>query len=639
MRLLLLLLLTSSFTFAQNTSFHWAKTVGGSQYTDEGADVNVDNQGNIYITGRFEGTVDLDPGPNVKLFTALGSEDIFIIKLDACGDFIWAKQLGGSYVGTQLSDNSYSLEVDDQENIYLAGHFRGTMDADPGIGVYNMIGNNYLDGFLLKLDINGDLIWGHPFQSSWFSCAYEMVRDELGSIYVVGTYTDVVDFDPGPGVYNQTSLGSSDIFIMKLTETGQLVWVNSIGGVGTEYGRCIGLDNAGNLFIGGEFDDAVDFDPGAGSEILTPTLGYDAYIEKFDTSGGFIWVKAFGGPLTDSPWELEVDPQGNVVTAGYYWGPTDFDPGPGLEIRDGSDYEYFIHKLDAAGNLMWVVTEGGGSNDYAYAMDMDSTGSTYVSGCFQGTVDFDPALATSHLITSTSSSADVFIQKLDSAGNFEWVETFGGDNTDIAYGLKVSKSGDIFTTGDFYNTADLNPGSGVFTAVSNGGKDMFIQKLSQDSLPTLDVSVTEIGGILTASSGNSSYQWISCADSSLIIGATQQEFTPTVAGDYAVIINADCLADTSQCIGSSVGLEEAGVEPRISVYPIPFEANINVKLPSSTNWLELQLIDLTGKIIRRQLFNDVSLVNWELAVPDGVYVLEISGQGIAKVRRRVSTIP
>src|SRR5674476_671097 len=117
---------------AQNVSLVWAKNMGGAS-DDYVNSIAVDASGNVYTTGYFLGTVDFDPGAGTYNLTSAGGYDIFISKLDASGNFVWAKNMGGA-----SDDRGTSIAVDASGNVYTTGSFRGTADFDPGAGTYNL---------------------------------------------------------------------------------------------------------------------------------------------------------------------------------------------------------------------------------------------------------------------------------------------------------------------------------------------------------------------------------------------------------------------------------------------------------------------------------------------------------------------
>ncbi len=144
------LLLFSSLQ-AQNADFVWAKSIGGI-LADIGRSVAVDASGNVYTTGDFQSTADFDPGPGTFNLTSAGSNDIFISKLDALGNFVWAKSMGGA-----LRDMGNSIKVDSSGNLHLTGNFQGTADFDPSAGTSNLTSAGDFDAFIVKLSQSGTL--------------------------------------------------------------------------------------------------------------------------------------------------------------------------------------------------------------------------------------------------------------------------------------------------------------------------------------------------------------------------------------------------------------------------------------------------------------------------------------------------
>jgi hypothetical protein len=123
----------------------WAKQMGGLS-SDGGASIAVDTSGNIYTTGNFGGTADFDPGPSTfNLSTSGISPDIFVSKLDASGNFLWAKQMGG-----RSGELAYSIALDGLGNIFTTGFFRDTADFDPGPSTFNLIPTGGEDMFISK---------------------------------------------------------------------------------------------------------------------------------------------------------------------------------------------------------------------------------------------------------------------------------------------------------------------------------------------------------------------------------------------------------------------------------------------------------------------------------------------------------
>ena len=466
-------LLLASVLQAQQPSYEWVKTFGGTG-GDHGSAITVDDSGNIYTTGGFSGTVDFDPGSGTDYHTSVGGAgNSFIQKLDINGNFLWAKTFG-EY---SSHANILSITVDNSGNIYTTGYFRGTVDFDPGNGTDNHTSAGSDDVFIQKLDSNGNFLWTKTFGGSYDDFCYSITTDTSGNIYTTGSFWNTVDFDPGSGIDNHTSAGSDDVFIQKLDSNGNFLWAKTFGGISGASGRSINIDDSGNIYTTGIFFYTVDFDPGSGTDNHTSVGSADVFIQKLDSNGNFLWAKTFGGTDSEHSNSITVDTSGNIYTAGYFEGQANFDPEGGNVISMSYQEDVFIHKLDANGNFLWVRTFGGMGEDMAYSITVDASDDIYVTGCFSSTVSF-PLVSGPETHTSAGNT-DVFVTKLDTNGYFQWAKSFGGTNYDRGFSITVDASGNIYSLGGFGDTVDFDPSNGTDNHTTEGSFDIFIHKLSQ----------------------------------------------------------------------------------------------------------------------------------------------------------------
>ncbi|MGZ4037843.1 MAG: SBBP repeat-containing protein, partial [Bacteroidia bacterium] len=191
---MLLLLLACVTGRAQTLNLHWAKQIGSTS-SDAGFSITTDKPGNVYTAGNFRGHVDLDPGNGTFMVHSFGSDDMFITKLDATGNFVWAKQLGGPDY-----DNGSAITIDTYGNIYIAGFFQGTSDLDPGPGIFNLSSNGSNDVFIAKLNPSGNFIWAKQVGGASSDMCLSVATDSLGNVYAGGYFIGAVDFDPGTPV-------------------------------------------------------------------------------------------------------------------------------------------------------------------------------------------------------------------------------------------------------------------------------------------------------------------------------------------------------------------------------------------------------------------------------------------------------
>lgn len=188
------------------------------------------------------------------------------------------------------------------------------------------------------------------------------------------------------------------------------------------------------------------------------------------------WAKQIGGTGLDVGKSIAVDGWGNTYVAGYFEGIIDVNPGPQcnfLSSEGGKDI--FLVKLDNAGNYCWGFNIGGSYDDYAYSVDVSTMGQLFITGSFQGNVDFNPGASCSFL--SSQGGHDIFVMSVNANGSFCWAKQIGGCSTDVARSVKADSWGNVYFCGSFCGNVDFNPGYGNYTLCSAGYNDAFIEKL------------------------------------------------------------------------------------------------------------------------------------------------------------------
>jgi hypothetical protein len=454
--------------YAQNLL--WAKQQGGSS-DDYCNAIAVDNAGNVYSTGSFSGTADFDSGPAVFNLTSAGLDDIYISKLDASGNLLWAKSIGG--VG---SDLGFSIAITPTNELVLTGWFSSTADFDPGAATVNLTSAGQEDVFIAKFDVSGNYVWAKKIGSTNSDRGTSITTNSAGEIFLTGYFYFTVDFDPGSGVINIASAGFADVFILKLTASGNYVWVKKMGGSSNDISISIAVDSLGNIFTTGGFygPGACDFDPGAGVYSLTATNNEsDIFISKLNASGNFVWAKQIGSTGVDSAASLVLDASGNVYVTGHFSSEMiDFDPGIGVyNLTTAGFYDVFTIKMDTTGNLLWAKNFGDIGADFGQAIAVDLLGNVYTTGETQG---------------------DIFLSKIDADGNFVWTRGMSGfSNYEDGRSIQVIGN-TIYIAGRFASTVDFDPDSTVFNMTSAGQNDSFICKLG-GVLDTEEVPIPQLG--------------------------------------------------------------------------------------------------------------------------------------------------
>ncbi len=451
----------------------WARTWGEGG-SDRGFGVAADSQGNSYTTGYFRDYVDFDPGDGECILSAVGNKDTFLSKFDPYGQFLWARTWGST-----SSEQSYSVDVDSMDCSYTSGYFNQTVDFDPGDGVEERTAIENDDAFLSKFDPDGNFQWVAVFGGLDDETAYFVHIDDWDNVYVGGYFDADIDLDPGPGVDLHNSLGNSDIFLVKLDTFGNFIWGRSWGGPKADRLYAVAADLHGNVFTTGYYTDSVDLDPGDGSALYISNGGSDVYLTKFNSNGVFKAALSWGGPGSDRAEGISVGPNGEVYVAGNYYDTIDFDPGSGVdEHTSNGGMDIFISKFDPSLTHEWTLCWGSGSGDDTHAMSVRG-GNVFATGHFNGSMDIDPTEGVD--MRTTHGGSDVYLIKLDCYADYVWARTWGGSGGEYSRGFAADDIGNLFLTGGFGSSnMDFDPGPAEEIHEYGGGGDVYLIKMLPD---------------------------------------------------------------------------------------------------------------------------------------------------------------
>ncbi len=469
---------------ATATSYDFASALG-STGADAGRATAADSDGNVYVVGTFNGTVDFDLGAGAYSLTSAGGADVYIAKYSSSGALLWARAVGGAG-----DDSAAGITLTADGNVAVAGSFQGTADFLSGDGSATLTSAGSYDVFVLELDSAGGFVWAKGMGGAGDDVANAIAVDVSGNVYTTGYFQGTADFNPDAGSNTLTAIGPKDVFVSKLNAAGGYVWAERMGGTGWSQGTSIGNGIAvaadGNVYVIGSFQGTADFDASAAVSTLTCAGSTDVFLVKLTSAGGFGWVRGIGGSSEDYGTAVAVTADGNVAITGGFQGTVDFDPGTATYNLDSAGYRrLFVAEFESDGDFAWADGFGGTGWDLATGIAVDAAGNVYATGGFWGAADFNPGTAT-YTLTSAGQK-DAFLLKLDTNGNFAWVQrTAGGTGDDCGYGVAIATNGAIYTTGYFNGTADFDPTSSTYSLTSAGGQDAFLSKFATELTVTIN---------------------------------------------------------------------------------------------------------------------------------------------------------
>lgn len=444
----------------------WVVAAGGPG-SDSGRDIVVDGKGNYIVTGVFSGKASFGK----TTLSSVGSEDVFVAKVDPKGAFIWAVSAGSS-----KEDKGNAVAVDSSGNIFITGtlfDFTGglSITVPATFGTLNVQTKPWTM-FVAKLDPNGKFLWVKLVRLAW---GQGVAVAGSGHILLTGTFFGITKFGTIPlSSTNATpNSGSEDPFVARLDQSGKFLWAVSGGGDKIDACNDIAVDGGGNAIITGGFGGTATFGTttlsanSSGSASLT-----DVFVAKLDKNGKYAWAISTGSKAHEQGYSVAVDKQGNSYVTGNFYYTVQFGT---TSLSATANQRDFVAKLDKAGKFVWARKLGGP----ARAIAVDGAGNGAITGTFSGAASFGAITLT------CGKHSDLYMAKLDSTGKVSWAVPAGGIYGDTGYGVTLDGLGQPVVTGHYNGTASF----GANKLQSKGGTDVFVARPSatwSSAWPKLD---------------------------------------------------------------------------------------------------------------------------------------------------------
>jgi hypothetical protein len=436
-------------TLAQGLDFSWAKSAGDTS-VDYGTSITSDVNGNVLAAGYFD-------SPSIKFgnitLTNSQQNSLYIVKLNAVGVVVWAKNIG--------IDSSYISDIttDKSGNIFIIGSF-AAKTIILGLDTLSNSGTNSI--YIAKCDSNGNVLWARSAGNDSYCEGKRITTNANGEILIAGNY-----FSSSLTIESTTlpNSGEWDFFMAKYNTNGDLLWANHVGEEKSELINSISTDQNGNILIAGSFSSS-NITIGT-SQLTNASNDDDVLLAKYDANGSAIWAKSAGGEVLDKVVDICADSTGNIFITGTYHSPFIIFGNTVLTKVAYSDM--FVVKYDVSGNVLWANNIGGSYYEYACCIAIDSNENLIIIGGFNS-----PTLSIGSKTLTSAGYDDIFIVKYNSAGNNITAYNIGGTNHDQAYSSAIDAAGNIFMTGMYYST---NLVIGNDTLINAGYSDVFIAKL------------------------------------------------------------------------------------------------------------------------------------------------------------------
>jgi sugar lactone lactonase YvrE len=383
-----------------------------------------------------------------------------------------------TYLGGTGTDTVFGMAADPSGNIYATG-FTTSTDLPTSVGAFQTDRGGD-DVFVAKFSPDlGTLLYATYVGGGGEDRAYGIAVDATGNAYVTG-YTKSTDF-PMAGAYQSTLKGAQDAFVFKLNATGTaLTYSTYLGGTGGgDIGYWVSVDAAGSAYVTG-YASSADFPLTAGAVDAAYTNG-ETFVTKLSPTGSSLVYSTFiGGNDVDTPYSIALDGSGNAVVVGVTKS-TDLavTANAWQTSRQGAS-DAFVTMLNASGSAyLYNSYLGGGNDDTAYSVALDSTGKIYVVGTTQSN-DFD---VTASGLRTVRDGTDGFLSIIDpaqsGAASLTYSTYIGGNkNHDEVWGVAVDSAGLVYLAGLTDADSNFPVTADAYQTTRSSGDDAYVVVLN-----------------------------------------------------------------------------------------------------------------------------------------------------------------
>lgn len=511
---------------------------------------------------------------------------------------------GNAYDAT----DGFDITLDNVGNAYSIGTFGG---ISTGVfGSYTLNCSGVEDIYLIKTNSSGVIKWAKGFGGPDADFGNSISSDGGANVYAAGSYSGTAFF----GTYSLTS-ASINAFVCKIDSNGNVLWAKSCGN-GLCEAYAIQAGTAGSTYVAGIFKNTCLF----GTYTLTSAGGFDNFVAKLDNNGNVIWAIRTGGTFDDSNQSITIDKYGSLYVAGCFKGTSSFGP---YFLNSSGGYDSFVAKINSTGVVLWAKKFGGISDDFEAAVSANTSGDVYIGS------NYTPPVT---LGTTTFTSGNSFIHKIDTSGNVIWANKFESVTGQCSVAsISCDNSGNIYSTGSF-----------------NGG----ICSFGTSSLSAAVLNSNPFGpgdGYISMLDGAGNFGWVKKLDGPGSAGGKAIEYKSGkigVTGYFSNTLNIDSYSISAtfslgtypfalELKDDQVGIKENIKVLNVFVYPNPANDKLIIELTENAEELYYSLTDVTGKevIHKKRIVSKESIDVSHYS--KGVYFLQMETKSQTAMRKIV----
>ena len=451
--ILLIAILSSLFVITRYQSNgqqlvpQWALQVGGPG-DERGVKVITDPGGNIYFSGIIEKEVYISFNGITDTIVSYGKEDIYFGKINAIGQWLWAKHIGG-----KGADSPTDMTISGSGDVYLSGIFEDTLVIDTD----SIVSQDYIDSFVAKYDSLGNLNWLRRIAGFGNQQCVSLLSDLDGNLLTAGYFTNTLEFSQANSE-SFLSQGGYDGFLAKWTPQGDLNWINLIQGTGETLIKDVLIDNFNDYYIIGDFTDSLTVDSSQSS--IYSVGNTDAFIVKYDNDGQFSWIRSVGSVYDDKAKCLTLGGNGKMIIMGEFKENLIYDNEIIMSATGGDDI--FQITINKHGKLQHQKKHGLEKNDFV----------------FDAWIPVGQKILMASDLRINEGNQNTILATYEMLGDLADIYQIGNDFNPTILSAVMPDLDHIYFCGNFNGTVTFDQ----LTLVSNGQEDLFLMKMAPENV-------------------------------------------------------------------------------------------------------------------------------------------------------------
>lgn len=396
-------------------------------------------------------------------------------------EVVWDIGFGGIY-----TEGISVIKQVEGEGYILGGSSDSPISGNKTADVF---GTN-ADYWVIKVDESGNEIWQSVAGGTGVEELSAMVLTSDGGILLGGRSNSGIS-----GNKTADSFGTFDYWVVKMDSLGNVLWDKNYGGADADILKAIQPTQDGGFILGGISQSNI-----SGNKTEDSKGSGDMWILKIDVEGNILWQKTIGGALDDELYTLEQTIEGDIYLGGY----SESDISGDKTEDSRGEFDYWILKLDAMGDILWQKTFGGEEDDFLTTGTCTKDGGYIFAGESHSGISGDK-------LEEVSGATDYWVGKLDATGNVVWQNTIGGDGRDLPRSIKKTSAGS-YLLGGYSNSgisgdkteADLGDGDFWIVMMDEGGDVLWDKTMGTDKYDAIFSieSTSDNGFILGGHTGN-----------------------------------------------------------------------------------------------------------------------------------------